>query len=165
MPKELFLALAIGLVLLVVAAGILAWRRRAARQSDVVAPDAAPAGFAPVSRHAADYVATTRRGAPYDRILGHGLGFRGRAEVLVGDEGVLVRLSERDVWIDARAIEDAELATWTIDRVVESGGLVVLGATLGTGVDIYLRPEHGSAALRDAVRQIIPAPATEGAQS
>ena len=44
-----------------------------------------------------------------------------------------------EVRIPADRIRAVERATWTIDRVVEPGGIIVIAHRLGADVDTYLR--------------------------
>ncbi|MCU1576984.1 MAG: hypothetical protein JWP70_1688 [Leifsonia sp.] len=166
-----FAALVLGLM-------YLGWRRRARRDAALVPSHSAPADLGK-ELAAVDvfYVATTAHGVPLERLAIEGLGFRGRASVTVATAGVSLRITgESDVFIPASAIVEAAHATWTIDRVVETDGLVLLAWSLGTGgtgggtstggsgtetiVDSYLRviaPED-RARLIDAIHQISPAP-------
>ena len=144
----------LGLLLLMV----LAWRARGRRQADVPAPPAVPAVTSPAT-HEADvaYVATTRAGDPLDRVVVHGLGFRGPARVAVHAEGVRVDVAGRDPFFVATdQVDDVRRATWTIDRVVERDGLVLLAWRLGTvPVETYLRPGDDPRPLVAAVRSVL----------
>lgn len=138
MTKEAFALLCAAFVAVLVAlavGGVLARRRR---QRDIAAPapwiDAVPSLVVE-----ALYIATTRAGDPYDRIFAHGLGFRGRTRVAIDPEGVQLVADRTEVRIPADRIRSVERATWTIDRVVERGGIVVIAHELGTDVDTYLR--------------------------
>jgi hypothetical protein len=87
------------------------------------------------------YVATTRADAPLDRITIAGLGFRARAVVTTAPSGIVLDLAGRGpVFIPKSAIRGVGRATWTIDRVVDSDGLVFVRWVLGTTeIDSYLR--------------------------
>ena len=132
----------VGVILLMLALMIVGWRGRVRRQGDIGAPQRVPAGIGaarilvPVL-----YVATTRADAPLDRVTVHGLGFRSRGEVGVHAEGVVLALAGGEpVFVPTSDVRGAGRATWTIDRVVEEGGLVLLAWTLGdSAVDTYLR--------------------------
>ncbi len=144
MPESLTV---LGLAILLVAAAVLAvpgWRRRAARQTEFTPPAPVPDDIGEtVIAVDALYVATTRAGDPYDRIAAAGLGFRARASVTVTRRGLVLGLAGSPVrWIPAAELRGADRATWTIDRVVEPDGLVLLAWTLaGHPVDSYLRAE------------------------
>ncbi len=154
----------------VVLIGVLAlmlrgWRARGRRDA------ALPAGYplpgvttAELAATPAFYVATTRRGTPLERLNIRGLGFRARAMLTVTEAGVFLALAgEEVVFIPADAIELLEAATWTIDRVVESDGLLMLGwrlnapaAETGQLVDSYFRiiDPTERVAVYDAIRTI-----------
>ena len=59
----------------------------------------------------------------------------------VTDLGVILGIAGvPEAFIPVSALRRVERATWTIDRVVENGGLVLIAWTLGeTDVDSYLR--------------------------
>jgi len=139
MSKEAFALLCaafVALVAVLVAVGI--WRRRR-RQRDILEPEAWSADASPTLVVEALYVATTRAGDPYDRIFAHGLGFRGRTALAIDAEGMQLLADRREVRIAASSIRSVERATWTIDRVVEPGGIIVVSHRLGADVDTYVR--------------------------
>jgi hypothetical protein len=137
------------------------WKRRGRRQADVVRPTLAPREDdldpALLTRDLF-YVATTRAADRLDRIVIGGLGFRGRAVVTVHAQGVVLDIAgERPILIAAADLTSVGRSTWTIDRVVETDGLVRLGWRLGDlDVDSYLRDSDGSAALISAIAGIVP---------
>lgn len=129
-------------ILVLLALMIVGWCRRARRQGGIGAPRAVPAGLGkPSILVPVLYVATTLADAPLDRVAVHGLGFRARGEIGVHAEGVVLALAGRDpAFIPVHDVRGSGSATWTIDRVVEEGGLVLLAWRLGeTDVDSYLR--------------------------
>lgn len=136
-----------------------AWRARGRRQDDLPAPDLAPADLGP-ARLEVDgaYVATTRGDAPLDRVVVHGLGFRGRAVASVHADGVRLEIAGVPAFVvRTSCLRDVRRATWTIDRVVERDGLVLLAWTLGgTPVDTYLRLPDDPRPFLDAVRTLLP---------
>jgi hypothetical protein len=141
--------MAIVLVVLAILLVLLAvgWRRRARRQSSIAQPAAAPHDpGALIGLFTGQYVATTVAGAPLERIAVHGLGFRGNVHVTVTTLGALVSIDgTSDKWIAATNMRDRRTATWTIDRVVEPGGLDLLEWDLGgTLVDTYFRFDRPS---------------------
>lgn len=153
------IVLALLFVLLILMA--LGWQARKRRQSHFAEPQRAPHDLGEVlGEFMGFYVATTVAGEPLNRIAVHGLGFRSRASVTVARSGVVLALrGEQDVFIPAADIRQVTRATWTIDRVVETGGLVLLGWKLGDGaVDSYLRLDQ-SQELIDAVIACQPAAA------
>ena len=136
---------------------VIGWRARQNRQRDLTAPKPRPADLGTViGTFQGLYVATTAAGDQLDRIAVHGLGFRSRAVVIVAEPGVLIDLpGTEDTWIPAGDVRELRTATWTIDRVVESGGLELLEWTLGDRtVDSYFRMEQPKA-FQNAVAQLL----------
>ncbi len=130
----------IGLALLVLI--MVGWRRRMQKHA-VLLPEI-PESLELTESATGKYVATTTAGQPYDRIAAGGLAFRGTARVSVHPTGILIeRTGETDLWIPAAAIVGVDRATWTIDRVVEQGGLQFIRWRLGDReVDTYLRMDE-----------------------
>lgn len=132
-------ALIIAVVLLGIFALMLrSWRRRSRRDAALTAGYPHPAGpGAELASVPALYVATTPRDLPLERLAIRGLGFRSTATLTVTDEGVWMLLAGEDgVFIPADAVDLLAPATWTIDRVVETDGLLVLGWRLAGDADI-----------------------------
>ena len=120
----------------------LSWRARRRRQAGLGEPASPPTEPGDVIlRDDLLYVATTRADAPLDRIAVAGLGFRARAVVTVAESGIVLYLAGgKPVFIPATAIRGLGRATWTIDRVVGTDGLVFVRWLLGDSeVDSYLR--------------------------
>lgn len=139
--------LPIALGILVVLAVIFAllirgWRARQGRQADLGEPDSPPADFG-TAEFTDDllYVASTRANAPLDRITIAGLGFRARAVITTAPSGIVLDLAGRGpVFIPRAAVRGVGRATWTIDRVVDTDGLIFVRWVLGTTeIDSYLR--------------------------
>jgi hypothetical protein len=151
------LALALGLML-------LGWLRRRRRQRGIPALSAPPADLGAVLATAdVLYLATTRAGSPYDRIAVRGLGFRARGSVTVAESGLVLDLAGAHRFIPADDLRGVGRATWTIDRVVEADGLVLVGWRLGDEVlDSYFRAD-APAALVAAIQPLVPADATKEA--
>ncbi len=127
----------------VIALALMAWgwRRRARRDGGVAAPVAERRGEIRAS-FTGLYVATTRHEAPLDRLNVRHLAFRSRVAVTVTDAGVALDMpGEPTVFLDTARLRGTGRATWTIDRVVESDGLVLMAwaADDGTVCDTYLR--------------------------
>ncbi|MGA1811756.1 hypothetical protein VH571_05155 [Frondihabitans sp. 4ASC-45] len=155
----------IGAGFLVAAVGIYFWMRagwlaRRRRQADVTRPTPAPAS-AELGELLAErdlfYVATTKASDRLDRIVVGGLGFRGRAVVSVHPDGVVLDIAGEPPILIARAdLRDVGRSTWTIDRVVETDGLIKLGWRLGDlDVDTYLRDSDDPRELVAAVSTLI----------
>lgn len=177
-------------IIIIVMLGLFAlmarsWWKRRARDAGLHASypmppeaDAAP----PLITVPALYVATTPRDQPLERLAIRGLGFRARAELSVRPDGIVLALAgEQPVFIPAGAVDQLARATWTIDRAVESDGLLLLGwrlppsgpapaaepgqtpdtvpGTPATDVDSYFRITDPAdrARLTDAIRSIAPA--------
>lgn len=120
---------------------VLSWRRRTRRDAGIAPSAVAQTGPELV---AADgfYVATTVHERPLERLAPTGLGFRGRARLTAFERAVSIAVDGSDaVVIPAADVVDATPATWTIDRVVERDGLLLIAWTAagGTVVDSYVR--------------------------
>jgi hypothetical protein len=87
------------------------------------------------------YVATTLADKPLERVPVGPLSFRAKARFALHPEGLVVRAQgEPAVLLNAPHGLEAGVATWTIDRVVEPEGLVMVRWDLGgTALDSYLR--------------------------
>jgi hypothetical protein len=144
---------------------VYTWRRRAKRDAGLgtgyePSPDPAIATLETETL----YVATTVHDKPLERLVMPGLGFRGRAAVTVAADGLTLAITgARPIFIRASALQGIGLATWAIDRVVETDGLVWIAWTTsgGASVDSYLRVLDPTerASLIGAVKDILPAPA------
>jgi hypothetical protein len=90
------------------------------------------------------YVATTLADHPMDRVPVGPLSFRAKAQFSIHREGLVVGAQgEAPVVLGSEGGLEAGLATWTIDRVVEPDGLVMIRWSLnGTALDSYLRIVH-----------------------
>jgi hypothetical protein len=78
------------------------------------------------------YVATTFADRPLDRVSAHGLGFAGRANVEVSEQGVQVsRIGERSFLIEKESLIDLSRTAGVIDKVVEKDGLLSMRWKLG----------------------------------
>jgi hypothetical protein len=140
--KWLDLLLVLVLVGLVFTGMAIGWRARKRRQAGLGEPASPPADLGtPTYSEDLQYVATTRADAPLDRITVAGLGFRARATVDTAPSGIVLDLAGRGpVFIPKEAIRGVGRATWTIDRVVDTDGLIFLRWVLGTTeIDSYLR--------------------------
>ncbi|GAA1695167.1 transporter [Microcella alkalica] len=161
MDRTVSTTIIIAVILLSLSLMLVGWRRRVGRQSDIGAPQPVPVSMGEASiRVPVLYVATTRAGAPLDRVAVHGLGFRARGEIAVHPEGAVIAVDGREPWLVAREhVRGSGRATWTIDRVVEEGGLIMLAWTLdGAEVDSYFRVTDASAI--DATAELLAALAT-----
>ncbi|MET4780210.1 hypothetical protein [Glaciihabitans sp. UYNi722] len=170
MDRTTSTAIVIVVILLAFVGMYFGWRARRRRQSTLPRPSVVPAD-AGSELFAADvfYVATTVAGDPLNRIAVGGLGFRSKATVAVLDHGLVLSIAdEPDAWIPAGDIRGVERATWTIDRVVERGGLVLIAWTLGDkDVDSYLRVADPAdpRPLIDAVESLLDPSTTQGSET
>ena len=139
LPIALGILAVLVIVFLLLARG---WRARQRRQSGIGEPAAPPADLG-TATFTDDllYVATTRADAPLDRVTVAGLGYRARAVVSTAPSGIVLDLAGRGpVFIPKSAIRGVGRATWTIDRVVDTDGLIFVRWMLGTTeIDSYLR--------------------------
>lgn len=145
MDRSILMAITIVFLLGMLTLLFVGWRNRSKRQRDVAAPVDPPADLgAPLATFDGKYVATTASGDPFNRIVVHGLGFRGAASVALYEGGLLLRRSgERDTWIPMADLRGIRRATWTIDRVVEQDGLQLVEWMLGArAVDTYVRLDN-----------------------
>ncbi len=124
----------------------LGWRARQNRQASLPHPQSAPSELGQeLLRCDCLYVATTLAAQPLERIAVSGLGFPGQAGVLVTERGVSLSIAGgSDAFIPSADLIGVGRATWTIDRAVESGGLVVVNWMLegedgNVALDTYLR--------------------------
>jgi len=159
----------VAIIIVVFGAMWWGWRRRSNRDAALRPTQTVPADLGAVRAELdAFYVATTEHGAPLERLAIRGLSFRGRARLTIADAGMIIAVTgEKDVFIPAPEISSFGTANVTIDRVVESGGLVRLawriGTAAGTGsgelVDSYIRvvDPGDRATLLSAVHSIAPA--------
>ena len=128
------------------------WRRRARRQADLPPLPVAPAPAGPALVEApGSYVATTTEGDWLDRVVVHGLGIRGSAQMAVGELGVhYARVGSPDVFVPAAAVRGVRLERGMAGKFVEEGGLVVVTWVHGErGLDTGFRPQR--AADRDSL--------------
>lgn len=91
------------------------------------------------------YVATTETDKPLARVAAGPLAYRSKSTIAVHPEGLFVHLAGSAPLLFPRTPTlQAGVATWTIDRVVESGGLLMVRWELGeTEVDSYFRIVDG----------------------
>jgi hypothetical protein len=151
------LLLVFAFFVLLIALAILGWMRRRRRQSTIDCPERVPSDLGEViAQLEGFYVSTTLADDPLNRIAVHGLGFRARATVTVAERGVVIGLPGNDVFVPTTSIRHVTRAQYTIDRVVEAGGLALLAWRLGdVEVDSYFRVEE-TQYLVDAIASTLP---------
>lgn len=174
MSRELSVIVMLFVGCLILALMLWGWSRRKRRDSGLAAPFderteeqlAAETGHHRVSGL---YVASTAHGAPLDRLVISGLAFRAKTDVTITGAGVVLALAgERPVLITAETLVGTGRATWTVDRVVEPGGLVLLAwrAADGTVVDSYLRLQgHETHDVIARITAILPLPTSPSSES
>jgi hypothetical protein len=143
----------------IIALAVIGWTTRRRRQRNIPAPVPMPADIGTVrGEFDGFYVSTTLDGQPLNRVAVRGLGFRARATFAVADRGVVLALPGNNVFIPRESIREVTRSNYTIDRVVEPGGLVLLAWTLGTtDLDSYLRvdqTEHLVSAVEELIASV-----------
>jgi hypothetical protein len=141
----------------IIGLAILGWQLRRRRQRNIPAPAPLPADIGTVrAEFDGFYVSTTLDGQPLNRVAVRGLGFRARATIAVADSGVVLALPGNNVFIPRADLREVTRSNYTIDRVVEEGGLVLLAWTLGAvNLDSYLRVDDNDA-LTTALQGLLP---------
>jgi hypothetical protein len=138
------------------------WKKRQARQSDLLPLNEVPDGVFSGDGFETVYVSTTSEGDWLDRIAVQGLGERSNAQVHVAEAGVLIEREPSPVFIPAAAIRGVRLASGMAGKYLREDGLVVItwqhgDRTLDTGVD----PRHGTDELMQALESLLAVSATE----
>jgi hypothetical protein len=157
-------AVAVGLlallVLVVWAAMLAGWRRRAARQVRELELPALPSTPAEPGAALTDdadgvYVSTTTAGDWLDRVTAHGLGTRSAATMAVTAAGVSwLRQGAPDVFAAAASLRGARREPGIAGKYVPPAGLVVVTWRLGeVDLDTGFRP--GSAADADRLVEAV----------
>ena len=154
---RLLISVFIGFVVIIALAAI-GWTTRRRRQRALPVPEPLPADIGTIrGEFEGFYVSTTPDGQPLNRIAVRGLGFRSRVTIAVADKGVVLALPGNNVFLPRDSLREVTRANYTIDRVVERGGLVLLAWTLGeTKLDSYLRVEQ-TEDLVNALQGLLPA--------
>ncbi|NHI17112.1 hypothetical protein [Microbacterium excoecariae] len=165
MTRELALIVMVAVALVGLALMAWGWRRRTRRDAGIAVPLGEPTGEL-VGEFDGFYVATTRHDAPLDRVTARPLAFRSSAAITVTRDGLGLGLpGERPVFFPAASLTGAGRATWTIDRVVERDGLVLVAWASGSQIfDTYLRLQDSDpTALVAAIESILAAETPTGA--
>ena len=149
MDRPALMALVVAFLVVLLLLMVWGWRGRRRRQAHLPDPITVAELPAQSARFDVFYVATTHAGDQLDRIAVGGLGFRARAVVAVASDGVVLAIpGQRPIFIPAFDVTAVAPATWTIDRVVETGGLIRLSW--------MLRDEHSTIPVDSYVRAIAP---------
>ncbi len=135
------------------------WRKRIARQDWVQTYPLPGREFVPRLELSGRYVACVPTEDWLERIAANGLGMPGRADILVGADGVLIRRDGAlDVFLPAGQIVEATSAKGIAQEVYERDGIVAITWRSGlrsitTGLRLPRAAEH--VALLDAVSELI----------
>ncbi|WP_110588918.1 hypothetical protein [Microbacterium suaedae] len=167
MTREAASLVMVALALIALALMAWGWRRRTRRDAGVRVPFGELSGEI-LASFSGLLVATTRHDAPLDRVAARPLAFRSRADITVTSAGLgLAMPGESPIFIPAARLLGAGRATWTIDRVVERDGLVLVAWSDGSQTfDTYLRlPDDDPALLESAIDDISAAGTPTGATS
>lgn len=135
------IAFFLAIIALVLFAMWWGWRARKRRSAEVAVSFGAAEGETTATFEGL-YVATTRHDAPLDRLALPHLAFRSRVRVSVTTTGLALDMpGAPTLFLAASRLVGAGRATWTIDRVVERDGLVLVAWTAddGTVCDSYIR--------------------------
>lgn len=143
--------------IVIIGLAVLGWTLRRRSQRGIPATEPVPADVgALLGEFEGFYVSTTLDGQPLNRVAVRGLGFRARATIAVTEAGVVLALPGNNVFIPAASIREVTRANYTIDKVVETSGLVLLAWTLGeTRLDSYLRVDETNE-LVSALARLVP---------
>jgi hypothetical protein len=141
MSRETLLTLVFAFFVLLILLMGVGWLTRRRRQRDIASPLPVPDDPGAItSEFSGFYVSTTPEGEPLNRIAVRGLGFRARTTVSIAETGLIVSLPGGDFFIPVADLREASRARYTIDRVVEEGGLALVGWELGDmHLDSYFR--------------------------
>lgn len=147
MTQEIAGSMMLALMALSLGLALWGWRRRIVRyrgEADALVREMP--GSAAELLISSLYVATTEAGDPLERVAAGPLSYRAKARLAIHPEGLVVRIPGEDAVLFPAAGLQAGRATWTIDRVVESDGLVMVRWKLaGRDVDSYFRIVDGDA--------------------
>lgn len=159
--RDFAIAITIVVALLVLLTMLLSWRRRLRRDSGISAPLGVPEHAEVLRRDEVLYVSTTRHDQPLERLAVAPLAYRARGELAVTDRGVALCLDGAPtVFLASSRLVSVDRATVTIDRVVESGGLIRIAwnAADDVVVDSYLRLASGDPKnLLSELHKLVPA--------
>ncbi|GAA0995312.1 PH-like domain-containing protein [Subtercola frigoramans] len=144
----------LAILIVIYAAMALGWRARKRRQAAFTAQSETPKDAGNLLLEVPMlYVATTPANKPLERLTIKGLAFRGRGTFIVWQHGVTLSVNgEPDVFVPVADIRSIGTSTYTIDRVVESGGLVRLDWTSALDGDDEARLNAATAGANRAER-------------
>lgn len=127
MSRTLFAAIVVVIVVVVFAAMWFAWRARARRDASVRTAAVAPSGAILAEFPSVLYVSTTPVGEPLTRVAATGLRYRGRSQVTVHEDGVVVEIDgESPLYFAATQLRGSASAGRRVGKAVENGGLALM---------------------------------------
>ena len=142
MTREIALLITLALLVVFLLLAWRGWTNRIGKYGHLPAlTPASEADWRPSSTFSLLYVATTEADQPMERVARKPLAYRARAQVGVAAEGLWVSIPGEDEFVlPGSLIRGVGRATWTIDRVVDSNGLLFVRWLWGdTAVDSYFR--------------------------
>lgn len=127
MSRPLFVLLAIAIVAALFLIMWLGWRARSRRDQGVRGSLVAPSGPLLATFENLMYVSTTPVGEPLARVAAPGLRYRGKAEILVHEDGVTIAVvGEHATHLDAAQLRGSAAAGRRVGKAVEHDGLGLL---------------------------------------
>ena len=157
MSREAAGLIMVGVALLLLLLVLLAWRRRVRRDAGLRAPLGIPEDAEIRERRPILYVATTRHDEPLERLAITPLAYRARGEAVRTDRGLALSIDGAPVvFLPSEQLISVDRSQWTIDRVVEPGGLVRVTWRVDEEniVDTYFRLTAGE--ISDLIRDLAP---------
>jgi hypothetical protein len=159
MTRELALAIMIGLgILLLIGMGLSIVKRR--RTGTLIGSLPLPGDITGelIASFPVLYVATTQASNPLERVWATPLAYRAKARLDVRGGGIVLALTgEGDMGIPAESLTGVGRGTWTIDKAVDTDGLVVITwRHAGETYDSYFRSvDHPAEDVIDPITSII----------
>lgn len=146
MDRSVLMLIVLAVLIALLALMLVGWRGRQRRQRDLGRPATVPQDpGADLFSARGFYVATTLAGDPLARVAVGGLGYRSRATVTATEAGLILAIPGQErIFLPRENVLGVDRATWTIDRVVEQDGMVLVRWRLPAAdgyidVDSYLR--------------------------
>lgn len=159
MDPRIGLAIVLAIAVLAVVAMLVGWRRRRTRDAALQAPLGAFPDEDATATAEGLYVATTAHDDKLNRLAVPGMEYRSSAGIAVAPHGVMLTgVGAYSILIPAADLVAVDRASFTVDRVVEKDGLVMIAWRIepGTIVDTYLRLQStDSSHLIEAIDELI----------
>lgn len=159
MQRDL-VALACILIFLALVALVIKTVRR--RRTLAIAPHGLPAietlTGQVIGSFGASYVSTVLADKPLERVMSHGLMYRGNAEITIHTDGLAVaRRGEVSFAIPSDSLIEIGRSSASIDRGVESAGLLAISWTLGSTAvtsNFRVRSEDDTPTLFESIQNL-----------